>query len=401
VPYYLIEVYIPRARAHEADSTGRRIRAAIDALPGADVEIRFVRTMFLPEDETCFHIVDAPSRAEVQHLCKSAGLSSIRVVSAIEGPSGAEIVLDAGESVDPPTTFRFMELRVCVTDDEYEAWRAVRLAVEPESRTHSLEEMRAADSSDRLLLLAVKDGDVVGSGIADRGDTAGAGFVAPRVLPGHRRVGVGSALLRVLAEHCSGLGLPTVGTSVDDEGSLAFAERFGFVEVDREVEQVRAVGDEPTPTGLPAGVEVIEASQRPDLWAACFETFGKEVLADFAVYSPLEISEEQWNTTWYGDPMFLALYDDEVIGCAGLNRDTDRPERAENALTGVRRTWRGRGIASHLKRRTLQWAALNGLEEIYTWTQAGNSSMLRLNEHLGYVTTRNGITVSRALPLTI
>jgi len=27
--------------------------------------------------------------------------------------------------------------------------------------------------------------------------------------------------------------------------------------------------------------------------------------------------------------------------------------------------------------------------------------MLRLNEHLGYVTTRNGITVSRALPLTI
>ena len=190
-------------------------------------------------------------------------------------------------------------------------------------------------------------------------------------------------------------------TSVDDEGSLAFAEHFGFVEVDREVEQVRAVGDEPAPTGLPAGVEVIEASQRPDLWAACFETFGQEVLADFAVYSPLEISAEQWNTTWYGDPMFLALHDGEVIGCAGLNLDTDQPERAENALTGVRRTWRGRGIASHLKRRTLHWAALNGLEEIYTWTQADNSSMLRLNEHLGYVTTRNGITVSRALPLTI
>ncbi len=214
-------------------------------------------------------------------------------------------------------------------------------------------------------------------------------------------MGVGSALLRALAEHCSGLGLPTVVTSVDDEGSLAFAERYGFVEVDREVEQVRAVGDEPAPTGLPAGVEVIEARQRPDLWAACFETFGKEVLADFALYTPLEISAEQWNTTWCGDPMFLALYDGEVIGCAGLNRDTDRPERAENALTAVRRTWRGRGIASHLKRRTLHWAALNGLEEIYTWTQAGNAPMLRLNEHLGYVTTRNSITVSRTLPLTI
>jgi len=294
-----------------------------------------------------------------------------------------------------------MELSVCVTDDEYEAWRAVRLAVEADSRCLTVEELRELDSPDRLLLLAVEDGDVVGSGIADRSDTAEAGFVAPRVLSGHRRRGVGSALLRALAEHCSGLGLPRVGTSVDDEGSLAFAERFGFVEVDREIEQVRTVGDEPAPTGLPAGVEVIEASRRPDLWAACFETFGKEVLADFAVFSPLEISAEQWNTSWYGDPMFLALYDEEVVGCAGLNRDTDRPERAENALTGVRRGWRGRGIASYLKRRTLHWAALNGLEEIYTWTQAGNSAMLRLNEHLGYVTTRNGITVSRALPLTI
>ena len=293
-----------------------------------------------------------------------------------------------------------MELSVCVTDEDYEAWRAVRLAVETDSRCLTVEELREQDSPDRLLLLAVEDGDVVGSGIADRSDTAGAGFVAPRVLTRHRRIGVGSALLRALADHCSGLGLSTAVTSVDDEGSLAFAAHFGFVEVDREVEQVRAVGDEPAPTGLPAGIEVIDASQSPDLWSACFETFGKEVLADFALYTPLEISAKQWNTSWRGDPMFLALYGDEVIGCAGLNRDTDRPERAENALTGVRRAWRGRGIASHLKRRTLHWAALNGLEEIYTWTQAGNSSMLRLNEHLGYVTTRNGVTVSRALPLT-
>jgi GNAT superfamily N-acetyltransferase len=164
---------------------------------------------------------------------------------------------------------------------------------------------------------------------------------------------------------------------------------------------VRQVGDEPAPQGLPAGVDVVEASQRPDLWATCYQTFGKEVLADFAVYSPLEISADQWNTTWYGDPMFLALHEDEVIGCAGLNRDTDRPERAENALTAVRRDYRGHGVASHLKRRTLHWAAVNGLEEIYTWTQAGNVSMIRLNEHLGYVTTHESVTVSRVLPLTI
>lgn len=293
-----------------------------------------------------------------------------------------------------------MELLVCVTDDEYEAWRGVRLSVAPEERCLTVAEMREQDSSDRLLLIAVEGGDVVGSGIADRSDTAGAGFVAPRVPSGHRRRGVGSTLLRALAEHCSGLGVSRVVAAVDDEGSLAFAEHHGFAEVDREVEQVRTVGDEPVPGGLPAGVEVIQASERPGLWAACYETFGTEVLADFALYAPLEISAEQWNTSWYGDPMFLALHDDQVIGCAGLTRDAERPERAENALTAVRRTWRGQGLASHLKRRTLHWAALHGVEEISTWTQAGNEPMRRLNEHLGYVTTKSSITVSRALPLT-
>ena len=292
-----------------------------------------------------------------------------------------------------------MKLSVCVTDDDYEAWRAIRIAVVPGERCNTVAELRAQDSSSRLLLLAVMDGTVVGSGMADQSDTAGGGFAAPRVRPEYRRMGVGSALLRALAEHCTRIGLPVLRASVDGEGGLAFADRFGFVEVDREIEQVRAVGDEQPPSALPTGVDVVTLSQYPDLWAACFETLGKEVLADFAVYTPLEISAEQWSTSWGGDPMFLALYESDVIGCAGLNRDTDRPERGENALTAVRRDWRGRGIASHLKRRTLQWAADNGLVELYTWTQAGNLPMLRLNERLGYVTSQTSITVSRPLPL--
>lgn len=83
-------------RGPEADSTDRDIRAAIDTLHGA-VEIRFVRTTVLPEDQTCFHVVDAPSRAEVQRPCKRAGLGSVRVVEAIENPSGAEDVVDPGD----------------------------------------------------------------------------------------------------------------------------------------------------------------------------------------------------------------------------------------------------------------------------------------------------------------
>jgi mycothiol synthase len=293
-----------------------------------------------------------------------------------------------------------LQLSPCITDDDYEAWRAVRIAVVPFERCDTLAELRAQDSPDRLMLLAVRDGDVVGSGMADRAETTGMGFVVPRVPTEHRRAGIGTALLTALAEHCRGLGLPALRASVDDAESLAFADHFGFVEVDRQVEQVRTIrGDEPAPTAPPAGVDVVTASRRPELWAASFEGFGKEVLADFALYAPLDISAAQWTASWCGEPMFLALHDDEVIGCAGLFRDTDQPQRAENALTGVRRDWRGQGVASDLKRWTLHWAASQGLAEVYTWTQARNTPMLRLNEHLGYVTTRTSITVSRSLPL--
>jgi mycothiol synthase len=113
----------------------------------------------------------------------------------------------------------------------------------------------------------------------------------------------------------------------------------------------------------------------------------------------LDISAAEWESSWHADPMFLALADGEVVGCAGLLLDQEQPDRAENALTAVRRDWRGRGLAAYLKRRTLHWAATHDLREIYTWTQAGNAEMARLNEHLGYVTTQTSITVQRPLPL--
>jgi mycothiol synthase len=292
-----------------------------------------------------------------------------------------------------------VELSVCLTDDDYQAWREVRMEVISSERCDTVAELRAQDSPTRLMILARVGDEVVGSGMSDRSSSAGGVFVAPRVRPEHRRKGVGSALFHALAQHAAGLGLPQVRSMVDDPGSLAFAEHFGFAEVDRQVEQVRAVADEPTPGGLAEGVDVVTLDERPGLWAASYAAFGTQVLADFALFEPLEISEDQWNRSWAGDPMFLALHGGDVIGCAGLDRDPDRPERGENALTAVRRDWRGHGIAAHLKRRTLRWAAENGITELYTWTQAGNTPMLTLNQRLGYTIRQTSITVSRPLPV--
>ncbi|RYC03847.1 GNAT family N-acetyltransferase [Nocardioides zhouii] len=292
-----------------------------------------------------------------------------------------------------------MEITTCATDADYEDWRRVRIAVIPYERTQSLAELRAGDTPDRLLLLAREGDTVLGHGLAQRADSANAGGVIPRVLAEHRRRGVGTALLHRLADHVASLGLPVVRASVDDEPSRLFAERFGFEEVNREVEQTYVVDAAPDVTPAPAGVEVVTAQDHPGLWEGCFEGFGREALAGFSVDTPLDVSLERWTRDWLGDPMFLALHDGEVVGCAGLGLDADDPTRAENSLTAVRGDWRERGLAVHLKQRAIAWAAGHGVAEIYTWTQDGNAAMRSLNTRLGYATTRTGIQVARALPL--
>ena len=111
----------------------------------------------------------------------------------------------------------------------------------PDEPAGSIERLRELASSVRLLLIAEVDGRLAAHGLADRSDT-GPDFVAPRVLPEERRCGVGTALLERLLDHVRAHGFERARSHVDDDGSFAFVELHGFHEVDRQVEQVRAVG---------------------------------------------------------------------------------------------------------------------------------------------------------------
>jgi GNAT superfamily N-acetyltransferase len=98
-------------------------------------------------------------------------------------------------------------LRLVESDADYVAWRRVRIAVVPAERCGTVEELRRDASASRLLLLAMRDGEVAGSGLADRSETEGGGFVEPQVVPGFRRQGIGGVLLRALAGHVWRLGM--------------------------------------------------------------------------------------------------------------------------------------------------------------------------------------------------
>jgi GNAT superfamily N-acetyltransferase len=290
-------------------------------------------------------------------------------------------------------------LRTAETDADFEAVRAVRMAVLPDERTATVEEIRATQTPERLMLVAELDGELAGSGVADRSSFVGRCFVAPRVLPHMRRRGVGTALLDALTAHARRLEAEEMVALVEggDPGSLAFAERFGFEEVDRQVEQVKRLGDEPEPE-LPPGVELKTIAERPDLLAEAYE-LALEGYADLALPWPVTVTLEEWLREEATHPggSFVALAGGEIVGYSGLMADADDATRAEDGLTVVRRDWRRRGLAVALKRAELAWAASTGIREVYTWTQRGNEGMRSANERLGYVYRHVSLTMRAPL----
>jgi hypothetical protein len=86
VPSYLVETYLARSQAGDRAARERRARSAARELTPESV--RFEHSIYVPEDEICFFVFDAPSRREAALAAQHAGLEPIRVVEAIS--SGEE-----------------------------------------------------------------------------------------------------------------------------------------------------------------------------------------------------------------------------------------------------------------------------------------------------------------------
>jgi GNAT superfamily N-acetyltransferase len=222
----------------------------------------------------------------------------------------------------------------------------------------------------------------------------------PRVHPDFRRRGVGSALLSELADHVAGLGFDIAGSWVEDDGSMAFAERFGFEEIDREVEQVLKLPAELPDAPLPAGVEVVTIAERPELLREAYPLAAAEGYAELALDGDVVVELDDWLKDEATLPAgsFVALHQGRIVGYSGLVKH-DNGGVAEDGLTVVAREWRLRGLATALKRLELLWAAENGIDEIVTWTQRGNEGMRRVNEQLGYEYRTVALKVLGRVPL--
>lgn len=281
-------------------------------------------------------------------------------------------------------------------DDDLAAWTAVHNRVAPTAL--STDEVRAYREALvwEIHLLARRRDEIVGAAFAGLESASGVGGAAAGwvgVVPETRRAGVGSALLAVLSDWArqAGLGALEGYVAEDDAESLAWAARRGFAEVVRDswlALDLRPL--EPAAADPPAGVAIVTLAARPELLRGVYEV-ACEAYPDIPGHEGDEMEAfEDWVAQDMSGPnddpegIFLALAGSEVVGYSKFHLPRAQPGVAMHDVTGVRRPWRGRGIAGALKRAQIAWAKERGYERLETWNETRNAPIRKLNERLGY-----------------
>jgi GNAT superfamily N-acetyltransferase len=291
-----------------------------------------------------------------------------------------------------------------IHEDELERWVATRQAAAGEADTVDgyLDWKRQARET--VWLLASDTGRDVGVAIGIGGwhTPEGVARASVAVLPDARSRGVGSMLLHEVSGWGRDLGYVELLGSVkeNDADSLAWAVRRGFVEVGRNSLLALDLGSlEPPAVEPPAGGAIVSWAERPDAAPGMYEV-AREAYPDVPGEEESEVAPfEEWlemDMQGAGDrpeATFVALADDEVVAYAKLSLSLARPTVAMHDITGVRRAWRGRGIARALKAAEIAWALANGYERLETENEERNEPIRRLNERFGYAVEPGSVTV--------
>ena len=288
-----------------------------------------------------------------------------------------------------------IEIRPCAKSKDERVSLEIYNAVRPRDAI-TIDEVKSFKSGMRDYIdhLAWIDGSPAGSAVgAIRPQRADRVFALVTVLVEHLRHGVGSALYQAVSRWGAERGLDEVESWVeeDDAESIAFATRRGFAEIERNgrmVLDLAAVGE--LPVDPPAGIEIVTWVGRPELDRGLYEV-ACEANPDIPGseqerMEPFEdwLAHEMRGSGDLPQATFIALAEDEVVGYAKFSLTAARPRVASHDLTGVKRAWRGRGIAGALKRAQIAWAKREGYERLETANEMRNEPIRRLNARLGY-----------------
>ena len=282
------------------------------------------------------------------------------------------------------------EIQLCTTEEDEQHTLAIYNAVWPTSAV-TMDDVRSFKSR------TLDYGDFLGPGgsvaIAVMPQRPHTGYVLLTVLPEHRRRGVGAALYVAASSWLRERGVHGIEARVseDDEESIAFAERRGFEEIERNRRMVLDLTTlAPPPIEPPPGIEIVTWAERIDLahgiYEVACEAFPDVPGAEEEVMEPFEdwLPHELQGSGDLPEATFIALAGSEVVGYSKFSLTAAQPTTANHDMTGVKRAWRGRGIAGALKRAQIVWANDQGYERLATQNELRNEPIRRLNERLGY-----------------
>jgi GNAT superfamily N-acetyltransferase len=250
-----------------------------------------------------------------------------------------------------------IEIRPVSGMEDLERWVALHNEIRPDNpATADWKALVRAVQTKRADLLAYLDGVAVGTAVLTANthpEDPGRPYVHVGVLPAYRGRGVGDALLRAISNHAGRFGHTGLAcdADADDEHSLAFLRRRGFVEHRRWEQFALDLDSHESPAhGPPEGVEIVSLPQRPELLERMHRV-AAEVSPELG--GPVGRLAEvflTWQVYAVGDTILdldlLAVAGGDVVGF-GIAREYD-DTTAELRMAAVLPDWRGRGIGTAL-----------------------------------------------------
>jgi mycothiol synthase len=295
-----------------------------------------------------------------------------------------------------------LEIRPAKTEEDIEAFLAIRAAVDPEFPM-TRESFDDEQTPDRLDVVALVDGEHVGCAFAERqyGDPqTTTATVSVRVLAPFRRRGIGAKLLDHVSAHAVEFGATELYTGARAEAVdlISFYRAQGFVE-DGRVQDVELDPAEATVSvAPPPGIELVALAGREDVERGMYDV-ALQAMADVpSARAAAAGSFEHWRERSLGplairDLSFVALEGGEVVGYGIVGRSSSG--EPTHWMTGVRRDHRGRGIATALKSAQIAAAREAGVAVLRAQNDLANAAMRRVNEKLGYRPRTEFVYVAR------